>query len=105
MFFILVAVAIGPTFGTVAVQNVIFYEIAGPRLAGVILGLSFIVHQIGSAGGPMFASIVFDRTGSYDGFMAVMALILLGSGALVYSNTTPRTQFPEPVLGSNPARS
>ena len=29
-----------------------FYEIVGPRMAGVILGLSFIVHQIGSAGGP-----------------------------------------------------
>ena len=104
VFFILVAVAIGPTFGTVAVQNVMFYEIAGPRLAGVILGLSFIVHQIGSAGGPMFASIVFDRTGSYDGFMAVMALILLASGALVYSNTNRQRHFPELALGSSPAR-
>jgi predicted MFS family arabinose efflux permease len=105
MFFILVAVAIGPTFGTVAVQNVIFYEIAGPRLAGVILGLSFIVHQIGSAGGPMFASIVFDRTGSYDGFMAVMALILLASGVLIYRNISRQTQLPEPVFGSSTARS
>ena len=105
LFFILVAVAIGPTFGTVAVQNVMFYEIAGPRLAGVILGLSFIVHQIGSAGGPMFASIVFDRTGSYDGFMAVMALILLASGALIYSNTHRQTQSPELAFGSSPARS
>jgi sugar phosphate permease len=105
MFFLLVAVAIGPTFGTVAVQNVIFYEIAGPRLAGVILGLSFIVHQIGSAGGPMFASIVFDRTGSYDGFMAVMALILLASGALIYRNTSRPTQLPELVFGSSAARS
>ena len=26
-------------------QNVMFYEIVGPRMAGVILGLSFIVHQ------------------------------------------------------------
>jgi MFS family permease len=105
MFFILVAVAIGPTFGTVAVQNVMFYEIAGPRLAGVILGLSFIVHQIGSAGGPMFASIVFDRTGSYDGFMTVMALILLASGALIYTNTHRQTQSPELAFGSSPARS
>ena len=50
-----VALAIGPTFGTVAVGNVMFYEIVGPRMAGVILGLSFIVHQVGSAGGPMIA--------------------------------------------------
>lgn len=102
VFFLLVAVAIGPTFGTVAVQNVIFYEIAGPRLAGVILGLSFVVHQIGSAGGPMVASIAFDMTGTYDGFMIIMAVILLASGALVYSNTR-QTQLPEPVLGSTPA--
>ena len=65
----------GPdTFGTIAVQNVMFYEIAGPRMTGVILGLSFIVHQIGSAGGPMLASLAFDMTDSYDGFMIIMGL-------------------------------
>lgn len=84
-FYVVVALAIGPTFGTVAVQNVMFYEIVGPRLAGVILGLSFIVHQIGSAGGPMVASIAFDLTGSYDGFMAVMGVILVASGVLITS--------------------
>jgi MFS-type transporter involved in bile tolerance (Atg22 family) len=80
-----VALAMGPTFGTIAVQNVMFYEIVGPRMAGVILGLSFIVHQIGSAGGPMLASLAFDMTGSYDGFMIIMGVILLASAALVYS--------------------
>ena len=104
-FFVLVAVAVGPTFGTVAVQNVIFFETAGPRLAGVILGLSFVVHQIGSAGGPMFASLAFDMTGSYDGFMKIMALILLGSGILVYSNSTGDTQLPQPVLSAASSRS
>jgi hypothetical protein len=54
-------------------------------MAGVILGLSFIVHQIGSAGGPMLASLAFDMTGSYDGFMIIMGVILLASAALVYS--------------------
>lgn len=72
-FYAVVALAIGPTFGTVAIGNVMFYEIVGPRMAGVILGLSFIVHQIGSAGGPMVASIVYDQTGSYDGFMIDIA--------------------------------
>ena len=79
-----VGLAIGPTFGTVAVGNVLFYELVGPRMAGVILGMSFIVHQIGSAGGPMIASLVFDRTGSYDGFMLVMSLILLASGLALF---------------------
>ncbi len=76
----------GPTFGTIAVQNVMFYELVGPRMAGVILGLSFIVHQIGSAGGPMLASLAYDMTGSYDGFMIIMGVIFLASAALVYSS-------------------
>src|ERR1043166_7949222 len=71
-----VALAMGPTFGTIAIQNVMFYEIAGPRMAGVILGLSFIVHQIGSAGRPILASVAFDMTGSYDGFLLAMGVIL-----------------------------
>lgn len=91
-FYVAVAVAIGPTFGTVAIQNVMFYEIVGPRLAGVILGMSFIVHQIGAAAGPMIASIAFDRTGSYNGFMLVMAAILAVSGLLVYNISGPDTR-------------
>src|SRR5687767_5936997 len=85
VFYAVVGLAIGPTFGTVAVGNVMFYELVGPRMAGVILGLSFIVHQIGSAGGPMLASLAFDMTGSYDSFMIIMGVILLASAALVYS--------------------
>ena len=92
VFYVVVALAMGPTFGTITVQNVMFYEIVGPKTAGVILGLSFIVHQIGSAGGPILASIAFDLTGSYDGFMLVMGVILLGSAALIYSTINLDTQ-------------
>jgi MFS family permease len=98
VFYLVVALAMGPTFGTIAVQNVIFYEIVGPRMAGVILGLSFIVHQIGSAGGPMFASIAFDLTGSYDGFMMAIGVILLASAALIYGSMNSDTRLPEPAL-------
>jgi MFS family permease len=104
-FYAVVALAMGPTFGTIAVQNVMFYEIAGPRMAGVILGLSFIVHQIGSAGGPILASIAFDMTGSYDGFMIAMGVILLASAALVYGSINSDMRLPEPVLGTSPTRS
>jgi len=103
VFYVIVALAIGPTFGTITVQNVLFYELVGPKTAGLILGLSFIVHQIGSAGGPMIASIAFDMTGSYDGFMLVMGLILLGSAALIYSTINSDTRFAEPVLSTTPA--
>ena len=54
-------------------------------MAGVILGLSFIVHQIGSAGARCLrASPRHDR--SYDGFMIIMGVIFLASAALVYSS-------------------
>jgi sugar phosphate permease len=103
LFYAAVAVAIGPTFGTVAIQNVMFYEMVGPRLAGVVLGLSFVVHQAGSASGPMIASIAFDRTGSYDGFMVVMAVILVVSGLLVYSIPGPDAHRRARLLAASPA--
>ena len=102
-FYVVVALAVGPTFGTVAIQNVMFYEIVGPRMAGVILGLSFIIHQIGSAGGPMIASVAFDMTGSYDGFMVVMGVILVASSILIYSVRDSITQMREPVLAASPS--
>jgi MFS family permease len=104
VFYVVVALAMGPTFGTIAVQNVIFYEIVGPRMAGLILGLSFIVHQIGSAGGPMLASIAFDMTGSYDGFMMAIGVILLLSAVLIYS-TNLDMRLAEPILSTSATRS
>jgi predicted MFS family arabinose efflux permease len=105
LFYALIAVSMGPTFGTIAVQNVMFYEIVGPRMAGVILGLSFIIHQIGSAGGPMLASIVYDTTGSYNGFMTAMGLILVASSVLIYSTINSSMHLPECVMGTSPVRS
>jgi MFS family permease len=103
-FYLIVALSMGPTFGTITVQNVLFYEIVGPRMAGLILGVSFIVHQIGSAGGPMLASIIFDVTGSYDGFMLGMALVLLTSAVLIYSTLNSDMRAAEPVLNTNATR-
>ena len=100
IFYGVVALAMGPTFGTIAVQNVMFYEIVGPRMAGVILGFSFIVHQIGSAAGPLLASIAYDMTASYDGFMIVMGIIFLLSAALVYSSISGK-----PVAATTPSLS
>ena len=98
VFYTVVALAMGPTFGTIAVQNVMFFEMVGPRLAGLILGLSFIVHQVGSAGGPFLAGLYFDVYGTYDGFMQIMSLILLASAVMIYiairSDDAP---LPEPA--------
>lgn len=102
VFYAVVGLAIGPTFGTVAVGNVMFYELVGPRMAGVVLGMSFIVHQIGAAGGPMIASIVYDQTGSYDGFMVVMGIILLASGLAIFGGIKNDEKLPELVAATSP---
>ena len=101
IFYGVVGLAIGPTLGTVAVGNVMFYELVGPRMAGIVLGMSFIVHQIGSGGGPMIASMVYDRSGSYDGFMVIMGLILLASGLAVFSVNNDK--LPEVVGSPSPS--
>lgn len=98
VFYVFVALAMGPTFGTIAIQNVMFFEMVGPRLAGLILGLSFIVHQVGSAGGPILASLYFDVYGTYDGFMQIMSLILLASAAMIYiAIRSDDARLPEPA--------
>jgi MFS family permease len=111
-FFVLVAIASGPVFATVAIQNVLFYEAVGPRLAGLMLGLSFIVHQIASAIGPQVASILFDATGSYNQYQLAVGFILLFSAAITFNlkdigkepdkSTEPR--LPVPALSAAPAR-
>ena len=98
VFYIVVALAMGPTFGTIAIQNVMFFEMVGPRLAGLIMGLSFIVHQVGSAGGPFLAGVYFDVYGTYDGFMQIMSLILLSSALMIYiAIRSPDAPLPEPA--------
>jgi hypothetical protein len=46
----------------------------------------------------MFASVAFDRTGSYDGFMMAMGVILLVSAVLIYSTINSDKRLPEPVF-------
>jgi MFS family permease len=106
LFFVLVAVGVGPTFGTIAVQNVLFYEAAGPRLAGLILGLSFIIHQVGSALGPQLGSIVYDLTGTYDGYLFGIGVVLLASAVITFNIRDIGSRMPEkaePTVGAGPA--
>lgn len=85
LLYLLVAIGIGPVFGTIAIQNVLYYETVGPRLAGTILGLSFIVHQIGASVGPQLGSVVYDLTHTYDQYQFAIGLLLLGSAALTFN--------------------
>jgi predicted MFS family arabinose efflux permease len=102
-FFLLVAVAIGPTFGTIAVQNVLFFEAVGPRLAGTMLGLSFVVHQVASALGPQIGSVVYDATRSYDSYQFVIGLLLLASAAMTFNITDLGARQAEPKVAAAPS--
>jgi MFS family permease len=112
LFFVLVAIASGPVFAAVAIQNVLFYEAVGPRLAGLMLGLSFIVHQIASAIGPQVASIMFDATGSYNQYQLAVGFILLFSAAITFnlkdigkvSGRGAESRVAEPALSAAAAR-
>jgi hypothetical protein len=53
----------------------------------------------------MVASVVFDQTGSYDGFMVVMGLILLASGLALFGQIKADEQLPEAVAAANPSPS
>jgi predicted MFS family arabinose efflux permease len=84
---------------------VLFYEAAGARLAGVVLGLSFIVHQIGSAIGPQLGSIVYDATKTYDGYQFVIGLLLLASAAMTFNLKDSGMRLAEPpAVAAVPAR-
>ncbi len=103
VLYLLVIVAIGPTFGTIGVQNVLFYEAVGPRLAGMMLGLSFIVHQLGSSLGPQLGSIVFDLTQTYDGYQLAIGLVLLASAAITFNITDLGPRPAQPAMAATPS--
>lgn len=80
IFYIAVALATGPIFATVAVNNVQVFELVGARRAGFILGLSLVLHQVAAAIGPMLAGLLFDWTGTYRvSFFALGVALLLAT--------------------------
>jgi MFS family permease len=52
-FYVAVALAPGPVFATVTINNVQTFELVGSTRAGLILGVSFVVHQVAAAGRPL----------------------------------------------------
>jgi MFS family permease len=103
LLYVLVALAIGPTFATIAVQNVLFFEAAGPRLAGAVLGLSFIIHQVGAAVGPQIGSIAYDLTKTYDQYQFAIGVMLLASAAAVFNIRDRGTRVEQPAAVPAPS--
>jgi MFS family permease len=76
-FYVAVALATGPIFATVSINNVQIFEIVGARRAGFILGLSLVLHQVAAALGPYVTGLVFDWTGTYRVAFFGLAVVLL----------------------------
>jgi predicted MFS family arabinose efflux permease len=57
-------------------------EIFGTRYMATLLGLSFVVHQLGSSLGTWGGGLIFDLTGSYDAAWQTGALIGFAAGVV-----------------------
>jgi predicted MFS family arabinose efflux permease len=57
-------------------------EIFGTRYLATLLGLSFVVHQMGSSLGTWGGGLILDLTGSYDRAWQIGALIGFAAGVI-----------------------
>jgi MFS family permease len=76
-FYLAVALAAGPVFATVTINNVQMFELVGPQRAGFILGVSFVLHQVAAAVGPYASGLAFDATGTYRLAFVVLGIVML----------------------------
>jgi MFS family permease len=95
-FYGAVALAAGPIFATVTINNVQMFELVGPTRAGVIMGVSFVVHQVAAAVGPYASGLLFDATGTYRLAFGVLGLVML-LALLPAAFTHPEGVPPQPT--------
>jgi predicted MFS family arabinose efflux permease len=57
-------------------------EIFGTRYMATLLGLSFVVHQVGSSLGAWGGGLIFDFSGSYDAAWQIGTVIGFGAGMI-----------------------
>ncbi|MDO8635673.1 MAG: MFS transporter [Dehalococcoidia bacterium] len=78
-FYTIALVAGLPIFLTVTVTQTVVFEIFGTRIAGRMLGLIFVLHQVGSTLGPWVGGRLYESTDSYQ------LALLIGTGLLSFS--------------------
>jgi predicted MFS family arabinose efflux permease len=57
-------------------------EIFGPRYLATLLGVSFVVHQVGSSLGAWGGGLIFDLSGSYEPAWQIGTLIGFTAGVV-----------------------
>ena len=78
-------------------------ETFGTRYMATLLGLSFVVHQVGSSLGAWGGGIILDATGSYDDAWKIGVLIGFAAGVVQIvagGPARPSTATPEPQLAA-----
>ena len=81
-YYIMTAIAGFPSLFTTPIIQLLLLEIFGRKIAGRVIGLSFLGHQIAGAISPFFAGWLFDITGSYTLPFTLAATALLGSAII-----------------------
>jgi MFS family permease len=64
-FYVFSVIAGLPIFFTVAITQLVIYEIFGVGIAGRMIGLTFLLHQVGATLGPLLGGWIFETTGTY----------------------------------------
>jgi predicted MFS family arabinose efflux permease len=78
-------------------------EIFGTRYMATLLGLSFVVHQVGSSLGAWGGGMIFDLSGSYDRAWQIGTLMGLAAGVVQIvagGPSRPRDRTVAPVLAT-----
>lgn len=89
--------------GLVPLVGGIVADIFGTRYMATILGISFVVHQVGSSLGAWGGGVIFDLYGSYDRAWQIGTLIGCSAGLLQIFAGGPskrRDRMPAPVLAT-----
>ena len=80
---IVFSAVIGLTWlGTVPLTTGIVAQVFGPRYLATLVGIVFLMHQVGSFLGAWLGGLVFERTGSYDLIWWGAALVSLIAAVL-----------------------
>jgi MFS family permease len=73
-------------------------QIFGTRYLATLLGLSFVVHQVGSSIGTWGGGLILDLTGSYDAAWQIGALIGFAAGVVQIVAGGPSRRHDRPLV-------
>ncbi len=64
---------------TIMTTHLLIYDIFGDGIAGRMMGLTFLIHQVGATVGPYFGGWIFEINGSYMWILVIIGVVLLNS--------------------------